>query len=251
MPFYVLDENHNLIEAYSKEEVLGVLNQAIADGSLNNLTADSAFISKIKCCVGGDAHNVAFVTSAKYNELKAAGTLKANTAYFIVDDTTLDNVDDQFEEINQTITEITSGKVSVPLANNLTTVSVFSGSLKIPNSSEDDSVRLKDFVLENGYRYAIKVKYSSYETVCFAVASNDTLNGIATLASSWTSSSRRGDCCFCCFTLKTADGQTGLMGAGVIAPSYTFESVSSQSFEVNGYTPMIEITEIVRLEKVF
>lgn len=104
--FYVLDENKNLVEAFSKEEALSVFAQAIADGSLNGIVADAAFISKIKCCVNGITNNVAFVTTAKYNELEKAGMLKENTAYFITDDTTLDGLDTQIKSLTESLEEV-------------------------------------------------------------------------------------------------------------------------------------------------
>lgn len=97
--FYVLDENHNLIPAYDKEGVLAVLEQAIADGSLEGIVDDSAFVSKLKCCVGGGTHHVAFVTTAKYNELVAQGLIKANCLYYITDDTSEEELDALLEEL--------------------------------------------------------------------------------------------------------------------------------------------------------
>lgn len=104
--YYVLDENNNKIEAYSKQEVLAVLAQAIADGSLDNITADSAFINKLKCCVGGDTFNIAFITQAKYNELAASNLLKENTYYYITDDETAENIDEALKLINNALTSI-------------------------------------------------------------------------------------------------------------------------------------------------
>jgi hypothetical protein len=97
--FYVLDEHHNLIEAYDKEGVLAVLSQAIKDGSLSGITADSAFVSKVKCCVTGGTNKVAFVTQAKYNELLASGSLLANCMYYITDDTTADDIDAELNSL--------------------------------------------------------------------------------------------------------------------------------------------------------
>jgi hypothetical protein len=91
--FYVLDENHNLIEAYDKEGVLAVLAQAIADGSLSGISEDAGFVSKIKCCVTGGTTKVAFVTQAKYNELKATDSIDNTCLYFITDDTTAEDID--------------------------------------------------------------------------------------------------------------------------------------------------------------
>lgn len=104
--FYVLDENNNKVEAYDKEGVLAVLAQAIADGSLENIVADAAFINKVRCCVSGSTYNIAFVTQAKYNELVIAGELLKDTFYYILDDTTCDNIDENFIKLNNYINDL-------------------------------------------------------------------------------------------------------------------------------------------------
>lgn len=97
--FYVLDENKNLIEAYSKEDVLALLERAIADGDLSSVEEDSAFVSKFKSLIDGETHHIEFVTQAKYNELSAAGQLVSNTYYFITDDTTAEDLEAAIERI--------------------------------------------------------------------------------------------------------------------------------------------------------
>lgn len=100
---YVIDENNNKKEAFDKEETLAALEKAIEDGSLAGITADSAFVSKLKCCVSGVTNQVAFVTQAKYNEMEAAGLLTPNTLYFITDDTTADDLENRYAEAKQGI----------------------------------------------------------------------------------------------------------------------------------------------------
>lgn len=104
--FYVLDENNNKVEAYDKEGVLTVLAQAIADGTLENIVADAAFINKVRCCVSGSTYNIAFVTQAKYNELVNTGELLKDTFYYILDDTTCDNIDENFIKLNNYINDL-------------------------------------------------------------------------------------------------------------------------------------------------
>ena len=108
MAFYVLDENNNKVEAFDKQGVLNVLNQAIKDGTLANIVSDSAFVSKLKCCVSGVANHVAFVSQAKYNELKAGGMLIANCYYFITDDTTAEDLEEQLNLANESIASLGS-----------------------------------------------------------------------------------------------------------------------------------------------
>ena len=134
---FVLDDNNNKVEAYDKEEVLALLNQAIKDGSLANLVADAAFISKLKCCVGGSTHKIAFVTQAEYNRLYANGQILANCLYLIKDDTTADDINKHIERINALI----DGDKGVPkaeYANNYTRVhSVYLAFANANNESGD------------------------------------------------------------------------------------------------------------------
>lgn len=104
--FYCLDENNNKVETFDIQGVLNAIEKAIADGSLAGLVADAAFVSKIKCCVTNGTTKMAFVTQAKYNELKAANLIAENTIYFITDDTTPDDIDKAFEELNTKLTNL-------------------------------------------------------------------------------------------------------------------------------------------------
>ncbi len=105
--YYVLDENNNRIDAFDKEGVLAAINEAAANGSLDSIVNNEAFISRIKCCVAGGTFNFAFVTQAKYNELKASGNLKPNGYYIITDDTSADDINEAFEALTQTVNEHT------------------------------------------------------------------------------------------------------------------------------------------------
>lgn len=109
--FFVLDENKNLVEAYSKEDVLALLEQAIADGDLSHIEEDSAFVSKFKSLINGSTHHIEFVTQAQYNAMEQAGTLTANTYYFITDDTTAD-------DLETAVSGILQGTTAVPNAQN-------------------------------------------------------------------------------------------------------------------------------------
>lgn len=89
--YYVIDDDKNLKEALDKEGVFALLEKAIEDGTLENIVKDSAFVSKLKCCVSGQTNKVAFVSQAKYNELQEGGLLEANALYFITDDTSCED----------------------------------------------------------------------------------------------------------------------------------------------------------------
>jgi len=99
MVHYVHDENHNRILAYSAEEVLSVLAQAIEDGDLDNITADSAFITRLKSIADGNTYFVAFLTQAEYNALVQAEKLAENTLYYITDDTTISDIENAIAQL--------------------------------------------------------------------------------------------------------------------------------------------------------
>lgn len=113
MAFYVLDDNNNKVEAYDKEGVLAVLEQAIEAGSLAEITADSGFITKLKCCVGGDTHKIGFCTQAKYNELKANNQLIDGAYYFITDDTTAQDIDAALDALTERVTTLENNTASM------------------------------------------------------------------------------------------------------------------------------------------
>ena len=112
MAFYVLDENNNKVEALDREGVLNAIEEAIRSGGLANLVADAGFITKLKCCVSGSTNKMGFITQAKYNELKAADLLENNTLYYIYDDTSIDNIEKELQDINYYI----KGYVAIPKA---------------------------------------------------------------------------------------------------------------------------------------
>lgn len=113
MSFYVLDENNNKVPAYDKEGVLALLSQAINDGTLETILADAAFITKLKCCVGGGTYKVAFITQATYNELKAENLITADTYYFITDDTTAQEINSRLNEFNDKLAALDAIQLSI------------------------------------------------------------------------------------------------------------------------------------------
>ena len=100
MAFFVLDENNNKVEALDKEGVVAAIAQAIEDGSISNLVADAGFISKIKCCISGETLRMAFVTQAYMNTLLQDNAADDNTIYYIIDDTSADDLDIKFEDVD-------------------------------------------------------------------------------------------------------------------------------------------------------
>ena len=134
MAFYVLDENNNKVEAYDKEGVLAVLEQAIENGSLEQITANSAFVTKLKCCVGGGTYKMAFITQEKYNELKTNSQLSSDTFYWITDDTTCEEINNALTNIKNNITSINNRLDALGFKSGVFVVSGVSAELISTNS---------------------------------------------------------------------------------------------------------------------
>lgn len=103
MKYYLLDEHKNLVEGFDKEGFLALLEQAIENGSLENIDEDSAVASKIRSVLNGTTHHIEFVTQAQYNQLVADEELVANTWYFIIDDTTIEDLEQILSELQRAI----------------------------------------------------------------------------------------------------------------------------------------------------
>ena len=117
MGYYVRDNNNNLIEGLSKEEIYALLDEAIRTGKLPLVDDETAFVTKLKCSVTGVASSVAFITEAKYNELRTGGLLKPNTLYFITDDTTEDTLENAIAQAKQeAVNEAKVGMATLPEA---------------------------------------------------------------------------------------------------------------------------------------
>lgn len=174
--FYVLDENNNKIEAFDKEGVVAAIEEAAKNGTLESLVADTGFIKKLKCCVTGGTSQVAFVTMAKYNELKALGLLIENTAYFITDDNTFDHINETVIQINKNLNGILQGVTTVPKAANVT--ETINGKL-ISEIFEADGVTAKKAkILSNvesnrGTSLGIAVWYSGIYVVVIKIKPTD------------------------------------------------------------------------------
>ena len=106
MKYYLLDENKNLVEGFDKEGFLALLEQAIEQGSLEDIDEDSAVASKIRSVLNGTTHHIEFVTQAQYNQLVADEELVVNTYYFITDDTTAEDLEEVVERNTTDINEL-------------------------------------------------------------------------------------------------------------------------------------------------
>lgn len=96
MAYYVLDANKNLKEGLDKEGIYAMLEQAIEDGDLEHVDADSAFVSKLKDLNGGQDFKVWIGTTAEYNAIQEK---TQNTLYLLTDD----NLDQELTDIEQDV----------------------------------------------------------------------------------------------------------------------------------------------------
>lgn len=137
--YYLLDENKNLVEGFDKEGFLALLEQAIEDGSLENIDENSAVASKLRSVLNGTTHNIEFVTEAQYNQLEAEGELVPNTYYFITDDTTYEGLE---TTINQVLEDIEALQESVG--------GIVDGTIVVPNATHsEDTEKIKGVPLPN------------------------------------------------------------------------------------------------------
>lgn len=151
--YYLLDENKNLIEGFDKEGFLGLLEQAIEQGTLENIDEDSAVASKLRSALNGSTHHIEFLTQAEFNQLVAQGELQGLTYYFITDDTTAEGLEASIDELKAQI-ETLNNQITA-LQNKIDT---------IPH-----------------YEYDITLFYHSDTSdgiVCFRMITNETLNNL-------------------------------------------------------------------------
>lgn len=93
MKHIIDDADKNKYEAYSKEEVLEVIQEAISSGELPEEI--NGLVITLKNPIDNNGYKIAFCTQAKYNELQTGGQLESNCYYFIIDDTTMDDLNDE------------------------------------------------------------------------------------------------------------------------------------------------------------
>ena len=89
MKHIIDDLDKNKYEAYTKEEVLEVIQEAISSGELPEEI--NGLVLTFKNPVDNEGYKIAFCTQAKYNELEAGGQLESNCYYYITDDTSWDD----------------------------------------------------------------------------------------------------------------------------------------------------------------
>lgn len=98
MKHIIDDADKNKYEAFTKEEVLEVIQEAISSGELPDEI--NGLVLRFKNPVDNQSYKIAFCTQAKYNELESGGQLEANCIYYITDDTTLEDLEDAIDDLN-------------------------------------------------------------------------------------------------------------------------------------------------------
>ncbi len=98
------DSDKNKYEAYTKEEVLEVIQEAISSGELPEEI--NGLVLTFKNPIDNLGYKIAFCTQAKYNELEAAETLEANCIYYITDDKTYEDFEAKIEEFEQLVEQL-------------------------------------------------------------------------------------------------------------------------------------------------
>lgn len=98
------DADKNKYAAYTKQEVLAVIQEAISTGELPEEI--NGLVLTFKNPIDNLGYKIAFCTQAKYNELKATQQLEQNCLYYIIDDTTLDDINGAIDDINEDIENI-------------------------------------------------------------------------------------------------------------------------------------------------
>lgn len=109
MAYYVLDDHNNKIAAFDQEGILAVLQQAIADQSLEDIDPDSAVASKLRSVINDTTHHIEFVTQAQYNTLEQGGELIEGCYYFITDDTTAEDIEDAIDALEDDVDALQTG----------------------------------------------------------------------------------------------------------------------------------------------
>lgn len=97
---YATCENSCRYLVYTREQVLALLEQAIADGSLLNIDVDAAAVTKIADVNGGSDVKFWTGTEAEFNALDPAPVVSRfiprrgldGTVYICIDDTGLSNL---------------------------------------------------------------------------------------------------------------------------------------------------------------
>lgn len=98
MKHVIDDQDKNKYEAYTKQEVLELIQEVAQSGELPEEL--NGLVITLKNPIDNQGYKIAFCSQAEYNELEAGGQLESNCYYYITDDTSWD---DFMEDVNDVI----------------------------------------------------------------------------------------------------------------------------------------------------
>ena len=101
MKHIIDDADKNKYEAYTKQEVLNVIQEAISSGELPDEI--NGLVITLKNPIDNHGYKIAFCTQAKYNELESSGQLEGNCYYFITDDSSYEDLTNAIEDLKSQV----------------------------------------------------------------------------------------------------------------------------------------------------
>lgn len=129
---YALCDNNCKYLTYTREQFLAVLQEAIANGSLDVVDPEAGFINKITEQNSGEAIKIWLGTNAEYNAL---ATKEENTIYLISDDSSLDDVLAKIDEL-----VATTNANTISINSNLEEINkIKDGTTIVPKAIESDN----------------------------------------------------------------------------------------------------------------
>lgn len=141
------DQDKNKYEAYTKQEVLELLQEVIQSGELPEEL--NGLVITLKNPIDNLGYKIAFCTQAKYNELVANEELETNCYYFITDDSSWD---DFMEQVNDAIDDMQSDIAALPRTQELMREEASEGETTITLNeltNNDDWVEITGYVRED------------------------------------------------------------------------------------------------------
>lgn len=161
MKHIIDDLDKNKYEAYTKQETLAAIQEAISSGELPEEI--NGLVITLKNPIDNLGYKIAFCTQAKYNELEAGGQLESNCYYYITDDTSWD---DFLEDANEVLEEIQEQVALLPRTQELMRSEASEGANEITLNeltNNDDWVEVSGYIREsttptNCYYFSHRIK---------------------------------------------------------------------------------------------
>lgn len=177
---YVLCDTNCKWEALDKEETLSAIQQALENGSVQEVDPEAPFITKIKEQNGGKAFSFWLGTQAEYNALTET---EENCLYIITDDGFIEGVNSAIDSLREDLNQLTdntrnlseqlvNGGITVKFAETAHTASEATIARLADNANNAynaDALKLKNYhpnhdVTETGL-YAVTLTYEGVAAV--------------------------------------------------------------------------------------